>query len=151
MTSGQGDGVGQILAPSSLVPEGKYEVRYCYYETQVCFGAPKVSVHFSIVNHDTYSGTPIARHYTVESLSGPARKYGDFNVKSPNCRLVREFGRVRNDPERLDRISYASFNDKRILARVRTVFKDSSGALLGDDEKYSVVAEIIGAIDDDAI
>lgn len=151
MTGGEGDGVGRILALSSLVPEGKYEVRYWFYETQVCFGAPKVSVHFSIANHDKYSGTPIARHYTVNGLSGPARKYGNFDVRSPNCRQVREFGRVSDDPERLDRISYASFKDKRILVRVRTVKKDSSGNLLGDDEKYSVVAEIIGVIDDETI
>ncbi len=147
----EGSGVGLILAPSCLIPAGKYEVRYCFYESQICFGGPKVFVHFSIVNHDAYSGTPIARHYTVKSLSGPARKYGNFDVRSPNCGQVREFGRVSDDPERLDRISYASFNDKRILVRVRTVIKDSSGSRLGDDEKYSVVAEIIGAIDDEAI
>ena len=151
MTCGEGNGVGRILTLSSLVPEGKYKVRYCFYETQVCFGAPKASVHFSIVNHDKYSGTPIARHYTVNGLSGPARRFGDFDVRSPNCRQVREFGRVSGDPERLDRISYASFNDKRILVRVRTVINDSSGNLLGDDEMYSVVAEIIGVVDDEVI
>ncbi len=148
---GEGDGVGLILAPSCLVPEGKYEVRYCYYETQICFGASKVSVHFSIVNHEKYAGTPIARHYTVESLSGPARKYGDFNIKSPNCSQVREFGRISENPNRLDRISYVSFKNKRILARVRTVVHDSHGNALEDDEQYSVIAGLLNIIDDETI
>ena len=106
-------------------------------------------MHFSIINHDRYAGTPIARHYTVKELSGPPRKYGDFSVSNPNCKQVREFSRVVGNPARLDRISYASFKDTRILARVRTVLRDSTAKPLADDERYSVVAELLGAIDDE--
>ena len=151
MSTDEGAGVGLILAPSSLVPDGKYEVRYRYYETQICFGASKVAVHFAIVNHDTYGGTPISRHYTVESLRGPPKRFGDFTIKSPNCSLVREFGRASKNPDRRDRISYASFKDKRILVKTRTVIRNSRDEELAKDERYSVVAQILCVIDDQVV
>ena len=146
MTSDEGDGVGRILRPSCLVPDGKYDVRYAYYETQICFGGSKVTIHFSIVNHEKYAGSEIARYYNVRSLSGLPRKYGDFDVESPNCKLVREYGRIVDEPDRLDRISYASFGNKRILVRVRTVISDSNRKLLAKEEQYSVIAELIREI-----
>ena len=149
MSSDEGKGVGLILNPSCLVPDGRYEARYRYYETQVFFSAPKVAVHFSIINHDNHAGTEIARYYTVKNLSGPPRKYGDFEVANPNCGLVREFGRVVKKPERLDRISYASLKGKRILVQTRTVLNDSKGKPLGEDERYSTIAELLCTLEEE--
>ena len=146
VTDQYGEGFGRIIVPSCLIPEGQYDVRYCHYETQICFGGPKVVVHFLVDKHDIYDGSPLARYYNVLRLDGSPRKYGNFDIGSSNCDLVREYRRLVKQPARSDRISFAPLKDKQIGARVRTVTSNSRRQPLSDNEQYSVIAELVRII-----
>lgn len=148
MTSEEGYEGGRVIGPLCLIPSGNYEVAYLYYETGVYWGKPKVVVHFSVINHDTYAGTEVDRFYNVASLDGPPRRYGGF---SAGCRgdLYREYIGLRSEAVRRDRISYAFLKEKRVLAQIEPVTRDYQRRPLPSDDQYSRITNLIRIIDDE--
>jgi len=142
MTHEPEDGIGEVVGACVLVPEGKYEVAYLSYETGKFFGQPKVMVHFSIINHDTYAGTPVDRFYNAMSLIGPPKRFGKYKAA---CRgdLVREHSRLVGEQKRSDRISFAILKEKCVLAQIDTVTRDYRNQPLPQDEQYSRISKLL--------
>ena len=61
------EGYGEIVGCNIVVPPGRYEVRYCYYETGYFRDQPKVTIHFAIIAPEEFAGNPIERFYNVEA------------------------------------------------------------------------------------
>ena len=148
MTNDQGHEGGRIIGPLCLIPSGKYEVAYSYYETGIYWGQPKVVVHFSVINHDTFAGTEVDRFYNASSLEGPPRRYGGFSAVGRGD-LYREYSRLKNETVRRDRISYSFLKGKRVLAQIEPVTLNYQRQPLASDEQYSRITKLIGILDDD--
>jgi len=142
------EGGGRIDGCCERVPEGKYEVRYMYYETAIYFGAPRVIVHCAIDASDQYAGVIVSRFYNVKEISQPPGKYGNY-VAFPRGDLVRESRRFAKDTKRMDRISFSHLKGKRLLARLETVTQNHSRNGLDPTDYYSKIAEFIRIIPDE--
>lgn len=142
------DGGGEIDGICVVVPDGEYEVRYDYYETTAAFRNTKVELHCAIIMPEEFAGVPISRYYNVPSLTGPPKRYGKFKAK-PRGSLVREFRRLFDQPDRLDRISFARLKGRRLIVRVRTVTRGPDYQELPKHDQYSVIAELINIRPDD--
>ena len=142
------EGGGRIDGGCIAVPNGKYELRYMYYETAKYFGVPKVVVYLAIDASDEYAGVPVCRFYNVTRLTGPCCKYGNY-IAPPCGDLTREYKQLVQEPLRQDRISFQVLKGKRVLGRLETVTKGYKGKILVPDNQYSRVAELIRVIPDD--
>ena len=142
------EGGGVIEGGCIAVPDGKYELRYIFYETGLYWHSPKVAVHFAIDASDKYAGVPVCRYYNVKELTGQWGKYGGY-VAPPRGALVREYKQLLKKPNRTDRISFLALKGKCILARLETVTRTYNWKALEPDNQYSRVAELIRIIDDD--
>ena len=91
------EGGGQIDGGCIAVPNGKYELRYMYYETAMYFGSPRVVVHCAVDASDQYAGIEVCRFYNVKEISQPPGRYGDY-VALPCGDLVREYPRPYRMP-----------------------------------------------------
>lgn len=142
-------GGGRVDGGNIAIPDDRYVVTYEYYETLKSFGNPKVAVHCVIIEPEQYAGTPIARYYNVESLSGPPKRYGNYKA-SPRGDLFREFQALMGAPHRRDRISFSSLRGKRLLADVRRVQRDHNREQLAEWDEYSIIGKFVGqAADED--
>ena len=142
------EGGGVIDGENVLVPEGEYELRYVDYETANYFGDPRVTVHFAIIEPEDYAGLPIDRYYNVKKLTGPPRRFGKYIARRRGD-LPREFNRIAGKSERLDRISFARFRDKRIIGDVCTVHRDHKKEPLPEEDQYSRIARLVRVLPGD--
>ena len=97
LTEEPAEGGGTIEGGCVVVPNGKYELRYMYYETAMYFGSPRVVVHCAIDAADQYAGIEVCRFYNVKEVTQPTGKYGDY-VALPCGDLVREYKKLVTDP-----------------------------------------------------
>ena len=142
------EGGGAIDGVCETVPDGKYELRYMYYETANYFGYAKVIVHFAIDASDQYAGVEVCRFYNAKKLTGPCKKYGNY-VASRCGDLAREYKQLVAEPERMGRISFQILKDKRVLGRLERVTSGYHRKPLALDDHYSRVAELLRIIPDD--
>ncbi len=119
------EGGGRIDGGCIAVPNGKYELRYMYYETAVYFGSPRVVVHCAIDACDQYAGIEVCRFYNVKEVTMPTGKYGDY-VALPCGDLVREYKNLVSEPKRMNRISFSVLKGKRLLGRLARVTRSHS-------------------------
>ena len=136
------EGAGVVEGGTVLVPEGEYELRYVNYETANYFGGPRVVVHFAIIAPEEYAGLPIDRFYSVKSLDGPPRRFGEYKAKNRG-NLIREFKRIAGHAGRLDRISFRRLKNLRIIAEIQTVRRDYQRQTLGEDDHYSRISKLV--------
>ncbi len=142
------EGGGEVAGACVVVPDGEYEIRYMSYETAFFFGSPKVTVHCSIVEHEDFAGLPVDRFYNVTKLTGPPGRFGNY-IASARGDLVREYGLIVREPSRRDRISFQSFNGKRIVAELETVNKDYRRNPLPQDAHYSRISRFLRVLPGD--
>ena len=142
------DGGGTIEGGCIAVPNGKYELRYMYYETAIYFGSARVIVHCAIDASDQYAGIEVCRFYNVKEVTLPTRKYGKY-VALPCGDLVREYKNLVSDPERMNRISFSVLKGKRLLGRLARVTRSHSRDNLATEHQYSKIKEFITVIPDD--
>ncbi len=142
------EGGGGIDGGCIAVPNGKYELRYMYYETAVYFGSPRVVVHCAIDASDQYAGIEVCRFYNVKEVTQPTGKYGDY-VALPCGDLVREYKILISDPERMSRISFSVLKGKRLLGRLARVTRSHSRDSLLPEHQYSKIKELITVIPDE--
>ncbi len=142
------EGGGRIDGGCIAVPNGKYELRYMYYETAMYFGSPRVVVHCAIDASDQYAGIEVCRFYNVKEVTQPPGKYGDY-VALPCGDLVREYTNLISEPERMSRISFRVLRGKRLLGRLEKVTRSHSRDSLLPEHQYSKIKEFITVIPDD--
>ena len=142
------EGGGGIDGGCIAVPNGKYELRYMYYETAMYFGSPRVVVHCAIDATDQYAGIEVCRFYNVKEVTQPTGKYGDY-VALPCGDLVREYKKLVSDPKRMNRISFSVLKGKRLLGRLARVTRSHSRDSLIPEHQYSKIKEFITVIPDD--
>jgi len=130
------------------VPNGKYELRYMYYETAMYFGSARVVVHCAIDASDQYAGIEVCRFYNVKEVTLPTRKYGNY-VALPCGDLVREYKNLISDPKRMNRISFSVLKGKRLLGRLARVTRSHNRDNLAPEHQYSKIKEFITVIPDD--
>ena len=148
LTEEPAEGGGTIDGGCIVVPNGKYELRYMYYETAMYFGSPRVVVHCAIDASDQYAGIEVCRFYNVNEVTQPTGKYGDY-VALPCGDLVREYKNLVSDPERMSRISFSVLKGKRLLGRLARVTRSHSRDNLAPEHQYSKIKEFITVIPDD--
>ncbi len=148
LTEEPAEGGGTIEGGCIGVPNGKYELRYMYYETATYFGSPRVVVHCAIDASDQYAGVEVCRFYNVKEVTQPPGKYGDY-VALPCGDLVREYTNLISEPERMNRISFRVLRGKRLLGRLARVTRSHSRDSLVPEHQYSKIKEFITVIPDD--
>ena len=147
-TEGGEEGGGDIIGSCVVVPEGRYELRYMYYQTGYFKDQAKVTVFCAIIEPEDYAGLPVERFYNVDELKGPPKKYGGFGVSARRT-LVREVRFLLGQPKRLDRISFAGLRDKRIIGELETVTNNYEKRPLSPDDQYSRIARFIEVLPDE--
>ena len=148
LDAGGEEGYIDVAGCNIVLPPGRYEVRYCYYETGQYRDQAKVTVHFAVVSPEEYAGTPLERFYNVERLAGPPKRYGNFKAKGRG-HLVRELSCLLGCPDRTDRLSFAGLKGKQIACEVETVVRDGDRLALPSDQQYSRIKRLIEVIPDD--
>ena len=148
LTEEPAEGGGTIEGGCIAVPNGKYELRYMYYETAMYFGSARVIVHCAIDASDQYAGVEVCRFYNVKEVSQPTGKYGDY-VALPCGDLVREYKKLISDPKRMNRISFSVLKGKRLLGRLSRVTRSHSHDNLAFEHQYSKIKEFITVIPDE--
>ena len=130
-----------------LIPDGRYRVRYEWYETRLCFGKTlKVVLNFVVTTPGGVFGTPLQKYYNVNRLKGGPKRGGGF-VPSMRGDLVRDVFRLFGDFSRADRIAIRKLFGKYDLEVVtRTVVTDSKGNELPEECHYSVIDVIVGPV-----
>lgn len=132
----------QIVGDLVLLPEGKYEAAFDYWETLTLFGgrAQKLALWFKVLDPG-YMGQRLARYYNVTRIVGKPRKRGRFKVGRKSD-FLRDYCDLHGAPTRHDRVSVSKFADKAYEITVRTVTKSSNQRDIPDPLRYSVIAEI---------
>ena len=123
-----------------LIAPGDYEVTYLFHRTSTSFGRPNVTVWFSIISPGPAFGQYLARHYNLEWV----KKGGIFKARRHSA-CVREYIAVTGEQvKRTDRIPLKDrYKGRVILAKVRTVKKDSKGQKLPELTRYSVIERLL--------
>ncbi len=134
-----------------LVPAGVYVAQFTGHDTAVLFQhsrkrkpAPKVFLHFKLVELGPHHGVRLWRAYNVRELIGCPGRGGRFKV-SRRSDLVRELAVIYQSRLRLDRISFADLKRVLVRVRVRTVEVDQRQRQIPEPLRYSIIAELIGA------
>lgn len=130
-----------------LIPDGRYRVRYEWYETRLAFGKnAKLVLNFVVTESGDAFGTPIQKYYNVNRLKSKPKRGGGF-VPPFKGDLVRDVFRLFGDFSRTDRIAIRKLFGKHELEVVtRTVVADSKGNELPEGCHYSVIDVIVGPV-----
>ena len=130
-----------------LIPDGRYRVRYEWYETRLAFGkTPKLVLHFVVTESGDAFGTPIQKYYNVNRLKSKPKRGGGF-VPPLKGDLVRDVFRLFGDFSRTDRIAIRKlFGGNELEVVTRTVLADSKGNELPKECHYSVIDMIVGPV-----
>jgi hypothetical protein len=103
-----------------LIPEKEYVFSYECHETYYYCSSPKVKVWLRIIDESEYYGTLLYRSYNAKKLIDKPSYYGSFTVaEGSDC--ADEFPWVAEKPIDPNCVTLEEFNDKEILAEVRTV------------------------------
>ncbi len=137
--------------PRARVPEGVYAAQFIEHDTAMLFQhsrkrkpAPKLFLHFKLVELGPHLGVRLWRAYNVRELIGCPGRGGRFKV-SRRSDLVRELAAtVYQRRLRLDRISFADLRRVLVRVRVRTVEVNQRQKQIPAPLQYSIVDEIIG-------
>jgi hypothetical protein len=123
-----------------LIEPGEYEVTFIRLSTSKAFNRHSLKLWFSIIDCGPNFGLYLPRHYNMEWV----KKGGRFKARR-HSDCVREFIAVTNEAvKRTDRIPLQDrYKGRVILARVRTVKKDSKGQSLPELARYSVIEQLI--------
>ena len=130
----------KITDSHCLIEPGEYEMTYALHRLSTSFGRPNISVWFSVISHGPAFGLYLARHYNLEWV----KKGGIFKARR-HSDCVREYIAVTGEPvKRTDRIPLKDrYKGRIIVAKVRTVKKDSKGQSLPELARYSVIERLI--------
>lgn len=142
------EGGGEISGALVLVPDGEYELRYMYYKTAYFMDQAKVIVYCVIIEPEYYAGLPIERFYNVDTLTGPAKKYGNFKT-SPYRDIYREIDGLLGPPGRTDRLNPGWFRDKRLIGELKLVTSTYDKRPLLPEHQYSRIKRFIRIIPED--
>ena len=128
-----------------LIPEGKYTLKFCHYETTTKFSTPRIVLHFTVADMGNYFGAPLKRYYNVASISGKPGKNGGFKPPKRGYFMVEYFNLFPNMRiTRPDRLNMEQFKKVYIRAKVRTVMKQNLQRNIAKPLQYSVVGELLG-------
>lgn len=135
-----------VLEVRSLVPEGRYRLRFRFHETSMMFKrAPKLTLWFAICDPDNpaspYAGTALARWYNVRELIGKAGKGGRFKAAAQGD-LAHEYATLFRPTGRLDRISLDPFREAIVIGDVATVRENREQRDLPEACQYSVIRRL---------
>ena len=124
------------LAP--LVPDAKYTASVVRIDRAVMFGkALKLVITFRIAD-GPHQGVDIPRYYNVKH--GGRGKKG-FRV-GRHSQYLRDYVRLFGRPQRVGRMSLATWKEHVFTITTSTVKTDSNGKDLHPDLRYSKVSEI---------
>ena len=127
----------------ALVDDGTYSVVFEYYETIKFNGKyPKLAIWFHIIDSGSFFEMRIPGYYNVKTIQGKPRRWGSFKTGWKSD-FTRQYARLFELPQRLDRMPMSGFKDCIIKARIRTVCKDYKQRKIADSLKYSVIDELI--------
>lgn len=123
-----------------LIDPGEYEVTFLRLCTSTAFNRHSIKLWFSMYTFDPACSLYLPRHYNMEWV----KSGGKFKAKR-HSDCVREFIAVTGEPvKRTDRIPLQDrYKGRVILAKVRTVKKDSKGKPLPVLARYSVIEQLI--------
>ena len=123
-----------------LIEPGEYEVTFHRLCTSTAFNRHSIKLWFSIVTFGPASGLYLPRHYNMEWI----KNGGKFKARR-HSDCVREYIAVTGEPvKRTDRIPLQDrYKGRVIVARVRTVKKDSKGNPLPKLARYSVIEQLL--------
>ena len=138
--------IGKVVGLHPDIPQGKYTVKYCGYETGQSWNGPKVKVNFAVVEGD-YSGILLPRYYNARRTYDPIGPDGDFDV-GDRGHLVKEYRSLLPDVRSISDIDLNNYKDKVILARVETVNRTGTGEKLEVSNQYAIIRKLIEIIPD---
>jgi len=133
---------------SAHIPDGEYDLKYCWHETLESHGGGKLKIIFEIADGE-HTGTQLEAYYPVTLKSRPS-KFGKFAV-SDRQKYYEEMVRLFPDISRRDRVSPRRLVEKLIVGRVEIVTSTWDGSRRSDSTQYSKVAELIRLKGDEAI
>lgn len=134
------DGIVEGLWP--LLPEGQYSVSYTHHETAFVYGAPKVFVHFDVVEPG-YHGKKLYRAYRLKGLIGKPSRFGRFKV-GPRSEIYLALAQLlAGEGFRRDRISLRPLKGLVLKATVRTVKTDHRQRKTNETQFYSVIGDLL--------
>ena len=122
--------------PRPLIPPGIYHAVFIRFERKQLFtnDYSKLFVHFRIVDDGPCHGTELYRSY---NLHRKTRRESD---------LFKELKRINGrQVKRGEKLPLKLFGERVLKVNVRTVEKNSKQMTLPDDERYSVIAEVLGS------
>lgn len=129
-----------------LIEPGVYDLGFIHHRTAYLFGrAPKLILHFRVVQCGAGNGVILCRYYNVKTLNSKPRKGGSFKV-GWRCDFVREYVTLFGMPARLDRISTETFKTQIVRGRVTTVERDNKGRPIPEGLRYSVISELLESV-----
>lgn len=132
-----------------LVPAGEYVGQFTHSETAVLFktkrfpGAPKLFLHFRLVEIGPHNGTVLYRPYNVAALIGTPGRGGRFRA-SRRSDLVHELAIVYGRAFRPDRINLQPLSRVLVRLLVRVVERDREQREIPEPLRYSVIQRLIG-------
>jgi hypothetical protein len=126
----------------TLVPDERYEVKFCHHETSnSAFGANKVYLHYSVIEPGPYFETKLIACYNARQLVGKPRKNGQFTL-GKRSKLLSEL--IQLDPSaNINNLSLERLKKVTLLVQTRTVTYDFRQRELPRQLHYSVVDQMI--------
>ena len=127
-----------------LIPSGKYDLSFQYYETLKLFGgrALKLVLWFRVVTQGEYFEVILPRYYNVTGIIGKPSKEGNFKVGWKSS-FVREYAALFGLPRRLDRLSMSKYKNHIIEGHTHVVQQSTTHRSIPKDVQYSVIDELI--------
>ena len=139
----ESDYIGIDYGDDPLVPDGEYAAVYVRHETvrlRMFSGAPRIYVHFRLIDPGPYMGTLLWRSYAAR-LRPDGRA-----VLTRRGELLRTLLMLSARRVRPDRVSIRETLRAKVLrVRVRTVTRDRRQREIAPDLRYSVVDEVLRA------
>lgn len=126
-----------------LLPEGIWlEAKLTGHDTAFIFNAPKVILHFSIVQPGEYFGVTLFRAFRVKRLIGRTGPNGRF-VLGARSDLYTELVKLLDIKVRADRASLRALKQMLFRVKTRTVRKNHEQKATPEVLCYTTIDEIV--------
>jgi hypothetical protein len=133
---------GEIELVPSLVPQGRYRVKFSHWSTGIMFGRQgKLALHFTICDQGDYFGNPVVRYYNVR-IKGKTGRNGRFSA-GWGSDLLREYVSLVGMATRNDRIALSKYAPLLLVAEVGTVDTSRAQEKLQPALHYSVIRKLV--------
>jgi hypothetical protein len=131
-----------VVGYRELLPEGLWlEAKLTHHETSFVFRAPKVFLHFEVVEPGDHFGKRLMRPFRAKSLVKPFGHNGRFTLHARSDLLLL-IVRLLDVKTRPDRVSLLDLRRMLLKVQCRTVHRNHDGLTTPESMRYSVIGQI---------